>query len=272
MTTPSVVACPHCGGQIAADPSLAGQQVACPHCKRALVMPGQTIPAQAVPQPLPVSRPSNATSVLQKPISNKNSQPQWLRTVGGAIAVLIVLCGGVAKVMRTVNRSESRNQTTTQSESGGSSDTSSTDPNKSDDQDKQIGTLQSMGDEFYKGLTFADVAKGSEIDGVPLTQAFCPNSKRKYRRLLADPCYDYPRDPDNVEQARAVGVKPCNDVYETVVDIRYEVTEGEPKYVYKTDEKELLPLIRLGALPGDEWRWKTYDVSSNENLSPLQVC
>ena len=34
MTTPSVVACLHCGGQISADPTLAGQQVACPHCKR----------------------------------------------------------------------------------------------------------------------------------------------------------------------------------------------------------------------------------------------
>ncbi len=41
VSTPSVVACPHCGGQIADDPSLSGQQVACPHCKRPLVMPGQ---------------------------------------------------------------------------------------------------------------------------------------------------------------------------------------------------------------------------------------
>ncbi len=121
-----------------------------------------------------------------------------------------------------------------------------------------------MGDKFYKGLKFADVAKGGEIEGVTLTQAFCPDSRRKYRKLLADSCYDYHPDPDDVEQARALGVRPRNNIEETVVDVRYKVTRGEPKYVYETGEKGLWPLIKLGALPGDEWRWTTGDASSNE--------
>ena len=54
MTAPSVVACPHCRGQISADPQLAGQQVACPHCKHSFKMPAQTIAGQG-PPPIPSS-------------------------------------------------------------------------------------------------------------------------------------------------------------------------------------------------------------------------
>ncbi len=49
MSIPSAVACPHCGGQIANDPQLAGQQVACPHCKRPLLMPAAPVLPRAQP-------------------------------------------------------------------------------------------------------------------------------------------------------------------------------------------------------------------------------
>ena len=62
MTTPNVVACPHCGGQIATDPRLAGQQVACPHCKRRLLMP----PAPVLPQAKPLAEES--PSVESEPL------------------------------------------------------------------------------------------------------------------------------------------------------------------------------------------------------------
>ena len=49
MTVPNVVACPHCGGQISNDPSLAGKQVACPHCNRPLLMPARPVLPRAQP-------------------------------------------------------------------------------------------------------------------------------------------------------------------------------------------------------------------------------
>ena len=50
-----VVACPHCQGQLAADPVFAGQQVACPYCNGAMTMP-------EVKGPLPVARPAMGSS------------------------------------------------------------------------------------------------------------------------------------------------------------------------------------------------------------------
>jgi hypothetical protein len=68
MSVPNVVACPHCGGQIAADPNLAGKQVACPHCKRPFPMPVQPIAGQA-PPPIP----SSAASTTSDPLDFLNS-------------------------------------------------------------------------------------------------------------------------------------------------------------------------------------------------------
>lgn len=61
MSATSVVSCPHCKGQIVADPSLAGRNVGCPHCDGRLVMPGAA-PVRAArtaqsPAPVPQSAP-----------------------------------------------------------------------------------------------------------------------------------------------------------------------------------------------------------------------
>ena len=65
MTVFAAVACPHCGGQIANDPRLAGRQVSCPHCKRPLMMPAAPrppSPVQAIPA-LPVDSPAGGGSL-----------------------------------------------------------------------------------------------------------------------------------------------------------------------------------------------------------------
>lgn len=99
------VSCPHCNGPIAADPSLAGQQVACPHCSRIFLMPGQTL-AQAI-APVP-SQAANGTPIMIDPspaaslsVSHrygrkKTSWPLWL-VIGAPIAGMMLLCcGGLA--------------------------------------------------------------------------------------------------------------------------------------------------------------------------------
>lgn len=40
MSAIANVSCPHCNGQIAADPQLSGREVGCPHCNGRVIMPG----------------------------------------------------------------------------------------------------------------------------------------------------------------------------------------------------------------------------------------
>jgi uncharacterized Tic20 family protein len=51
----SAVACPHCQGQLEADPAMAGQQVACPYCNGAMTMPASSAP-------LPMAKPAAGSS------------------------------------------------------------------------------------------------------------------------------------------------------------------------------------------------------------------
>ena len=42
-----MIHCPHCGGGVTAQPSMAGQAAACPHCRRAFTMPAVIQPIVA---------------------------------------------------------------------------------------------------------------------------------------------------------------------------------------------------------------------------------
>ena len=114
MSVPSVVLCPHCQGQIAANPKFAGKRVACPHCKQPLLMPGQPVVAEAIPiedEPAPVqsepldflqsSGPSTVPS--HSPVrslahkAKKSGIPVGVWVGAGVLGfLLLVMCAGIA--------------------------------------------------------------------------------------------------------------------------------------------------------------------------------
>ncbi len=51
----SVVFCPHCQGQVANDPRMAGQLVSCPYCQGQFTMPAMMAGPAVAPPPPPVS-------------------------------------------------------------------------------------------------------------------------------------------------------------------------------------------------------------------------
>ena len=118
MSATSIVACPHCRGQIANDPSLAGQQVACPHCKRPLLMPAAPVLPQAraiaeespsiesesfdfLQSSTPAGRPYRSTITSQHLGRKKKGFPVWLGVVLGIFGVMVLMCGGLALIMAT---------------------------------------------------------------------------------------------------------------------------------------------------------------------------
>ena len=56
-----MITCPHCGGSVNAEPSMAGQSAACPHCRRAFTMPAMIQPI-VVPRQGAARRSSRDTS------------------------------------------------------------------------------------------------------------------------------------------------------------------------------------------------------------------
>ena len=121
MSSPSIVACPHCNGQIAADPSIAGKQVGCPHCNGRIIMPGAAVAKTAIivqpsnestaSDPLdflessqPQSGSPHSTAVPRSSImaargksQNKSGVPVWVWIGAGAFGFMVLLmCIGIA--------------------------------------------------------------------------------------------------------------------------------------------------------------------------------
>ncbi len=92
----SVALCPHCGGAIQNDGSLAGQTVECPYCKGTFAMP--TVSTQGK-----VSGVGNASATITHGSASRQSSrrrkaklkiPAWVWLVGGAGALFVLCCGG----------------------------------------------------------------------------------------------------------------------------------------------------------------------------------
>ena len=156
MVVPSVVACPHCGGQIAADPRLAGQQVACPHCRQPLLMPARPVLPRTQPiadespnvesesldflESLPVTgnAPSHSAPHLSTKGSSytarkkKKTNPLLWAAIGGP-AAFIGLCiigaivGGSSKMPKGSNASPASGATESPKRSKGSPASGATD-------------------------------------------------------------------------------------------------------------------------------------------------
>ena len=195
----------------------------------------------------------------------KTKKPSWLLIamgIGGG--VLLLCCGGpmvfLAGLSDTQHRSEQKKASKAPASATTTEDTSerrATRTGHADDENnksKHLGTMQEMGQRFYDKLAFAEVSKGEELHDVALTTEFCPSGRRKYRRVTFDISLDR-MNRSGREQLSSLGYKRTDSVDEGVEVKSYEVTPGEPKNVYAADDKNLLPLLRLGATPGDEWEW-----------------
>jgi hypothetical protein len=64
----------------------------------------------------------------------------------------------------------------------------------------------------------------------------------------------------------SLGYKRCDNVTDKVETREYAVTPGEPKNVFDTKDEHVLPLLRLGALPGARWEWDSPKHAPGERL------
>lgn len=116
----SLVACPHCRGQIQNDGRLAGQSVNCPHCARQFTMPHPVI-ATTPPQPDPLSFTSPGPTNVQVNFRERRQQSNslgiaaivlgivgllfsWLPMVGLCICAFGALLGFIAVLVSAARR------------------------------------------------------------------------------------------------------------------------------------------------------------------------
>ncbi len=124
-----VVGCPHCGGQIVSDQSLAGQVVGCPHCSGRVLMPAIAMappppPLAAVPIATTPSEPLDfldapaaphhhryhygPTSAMTLPAHGFGGRADvnpvvWFWTTGPAVLISAIVIGIVAVAIEFIN-------------------------------------------------------------------------------------------------------------------------------------------------------------------------
>ncbi len=131
------------------------------------------------------------------------------------------------------------------------------------DSNKAVGDLKSLGDAFYNDLAFAHVSDGEPVQGLPLTKDFCSSGRRTYRRVTYDPTKTT-MSAVQLEQMSSLGVKPKDCVFETAKTEEFTLTPGEPKFLHEQKDEMLLPLLKMGAMPGAEWEWEAYGGKSRQ--------
>lgn len=145
----------------------------------------------------------------------------------------------------------------------------------------KIGTLQSMGQRFSDDLPYAklDPFWTSYSPRIVFTEEFCPNGKAKFRMVK------YGNNWTN-EWAVSAGIKVEDEVSEGTQVMDYFVTSGDPRYIclHQSGSSVDLPRLKIGAKPGDEWRYEWpvhppgeqpvsfFRYTSNAHWTPQCVC
>jgi hypothetical protein len=145
------------------------------------------------------------------------------------------------------------------------------DPDNSDADEngkKVIGNLKDMREAVYKGLRFANIEKEETVDTVKLSKDFAPDRTNKYRNVEYDSLKIF-ASKTKAEQFTSLGGEFADIVTETIKKCKYLETDGQPKNVYEVNSRNLNPILRVNALPGDEWQWESYGGFDEKTLFRL---
>ncbi|WDI39880.1 DUF4339 domain-containing protein [Bremerella sp. P1] len=131
----------------------------------------------------------------------------------------------------------------------------------------EIGTLEELGDAAYENLPFADVEESPDIAAVPLTEDFAKAGTFRFRSINPD-MLKASLTPQLWEQTSITGYKERTQIGESDVTFNIQLSKGEPKTMLQYHgEGFTSPIIRIGALPGDQWEWINLDVVGEEVIT-----